>query len=252
MYDRNQVVRVMQGWIGLKKSDGSHRIIIDTYNSITPLPTVKMTYDYDYCACTYSACYHVPRYDAICPTEISCGRMIEKAKKMGIWVERDDFVPLPGDGIIYAWKDPKPKEDNTVGHDHIGMVLSVNNNTMKIGEGNMSGGKCGVRTLSINGANIRGFVCPNFGDRDIKSEIQVKEQTKNTDVSSYPTLRKGDKGVWVTLMQNCLKAHGYNLDNDGIFGTETYLNLIAYQKANIVKCKWADGICGQNTWRSFL
>lgn len=34
---RQSIVQVMQGWIGRKKSDGSHKAIIDIYNNHKPL-----------------------------------------------------------------------------------------------------------------------------------------------------------------------------------------------------------------------
>lgn len=63
-----------------------------------------------------------------------------------------------------------------------------------------------------------------------------------------PTLRKGSKGEYVTLMQTKLVQLGYNLEPygaDGSFGNKTLEALKQFQKDNGLK---ADGICGKNTW----
>lgn len=63
-----------------------------------------------------------------------------------------------------------------------------------------------------------------------------------------PTLRKGDKGEFVTLLQTLLLNRGYQLPKygaDGSFGNETLTAVKQFQK------DWGlteDGIVGKNTW----
>lgn len=252
MDDRQRIVSVMQSWYGAHQGDAKHHQIIDTFNTIG---VGKISYSDPWCAATTSAAYKICGLSNLFPSSASCGAQIDKAKKMGIWVEDDAYVPTAGDSIIFAWTDTKPKEDNTIGHDHTGIVEKVVGNTITTIEGNMvSKGVhlCGRRTFSVNAKNIRGYICPLGINASIPVKPESKPTTVNTDVSTYPELKKGDTGAWVVLMQNCLKAHGYNLNADGVFGEETRLNLIAYQKANIEKCRWADGICGKMTWASFV
>ena len=65
---RQKVVGIMQGWIGLKRSDKSHAPIIDTYNGNTPLPRgYKVTYTDAYCATTTSAAAIKAGYTDIIP-----------------------------------------------------------------------------------------------------------------------------------------------------------------------------------------
>ena len=63
-----------------------------------------------------------------------------------------------------------------------------------------------------------------------------------------PTLRRGDKGVYVTLLQTELINKGYDLGRwgaDGSFGAATEAAVKAFQKdAGLVD----DGIVGQKTW----
>lgn len=69
-----------------------------------------------------------------------------------------------------------------------------------------------------------------------------------TPVPNKPTLRKGNSGVYVTLMQTLLEKHGFSLapyGADGKFGNKTLEALKAFQSANGLA---VDGICGKNTW----
>ena len=63
-----------------------------------------------------------------------------------------------------------------------------------------------------------------------------------------PTIRQGDRGTYVTMMQEELQAVGYNIGStgaDGIFGKNTKSAVVAFQTNNGLK---ADGICGPATW----
>ena len=65
-----------------------------------------------------------------------------------------------------------------------------------------------------------------------------------------PTLRRGDKGEYVTLMQTKLIQLGYDLapwGADGKFGAKTEEALIKFQKDSGLE---PDGICGKKTWEA--
>lgn len=69
-------------------------------------------------------------------------------------------------------------------------------------------------------------------------------------VTKYPTLRKGDKGDWVAILQQKLIFNGYSLPHygiDGDFGSETEKAVKQFQKDNGLK---ADGIVGEKTWEA--
>ena len=165
---RQKVVGIMQGWVGLKRSNGSHAPIIDTYNGNTPRPRgYKVTYTDAYCATTTSAAAIKAGYTDIIPVECSCYYLIEKAKAMGIWQENDAYIPKPGDEVLYDWEDGAnyATTDNRGTPDHVGMVEAVSGTTIKVIEGNMSGGVVGRRDLKVNGRYIRGFICPNYASK---------------------------------------------------------------------------------------
>ena len=164
---RNAYIRQMQSWAGLKESDGSFRIVIDTYNSGLAAAVqrwgtrnVRMQYDWAWCACTVSAAAMAAGVADIVPIEISCPYMIEEAKRAGIWVENDAYVPTPGDIIMYDWQD-SGVGDNQGLADHVGMVERVNGNQLTIIEGNRND-SVSRRTIQINSMYIRGYIVPNF------------------------------------------------------------------------------------------
>ena len=62
----------------------------------------------------------------------------------------------------------------------------------------------------------------------------------------YPLVRRGDKGVYVAVLQDALNTLGHNAGViDGVFGTKTMDAVIRFQKANGLS---ADGVVGCNTW----
>lgn len=63
-----------------------------------------------------------------------------------------------------------------------------------------------------------------------------------------PTIRRGSRGVWVTVAQTELINKGYNCGTsgaDGIFGANTEKAVKAFQKDSGLK---EDGIIGRETW----
>ena len=77
--------------------------------------------------------------------------------------------------------------------------------------------------------------------------LQVPYVTR--DLNNYPTIRRGDRGNFVKILQYILNSYGYNLSLDGIFGTITSNAVLDFQKNNNLT---ADGIVGRNTWSRLL
>lgn len=161
-YSRSTVVKQAQAWIGLKESNGSHKQIIDLYNSHKPLARgYKVKYTDAWCATFVSAVAIKLGYTAIIPTECGCDKQIALFKKLGEWQEKDSYKPSPGDVIYYDWQD-SGSGDNTGGADHVGIVEKVSGNTITVIEGNKSDA-VGRRTLAVNGKFIRGYGVPKYG-----------------------------------------------------------------------------------------
>lgn len=67
---------------------------------------------------------------------------------------------------------------------------------------------------------------------------------------TLPTLRKGSKGEYVTMLQTLLTQQGYDLapyGADGSFGAKTETAVKQFQKDHGLK---VDGICGSATWNA--
>lgn len=205
----SEVVRLAQSWVGLKESDGSYKKIIDIYNKYTGKRprNVKMQYGWAWCACTWSALAIKLGYTNVMPIEISCQELIKAAIKMGIWVENDNYIPNPGDGVLYDWDD-SGKGDCTGWADHIGVVETVNKNSgyFVVIEGNY---KDAVkrRTVSINGRFIRGFITPKY---DEEKETVPKFDDTNKKINEI--VHEVIAGKWGSgdIRKNGLEKAGYD------------------------------------------
>lgn len=173
---RSKIVSLAQEWVGLNEADGSHKKIIDIYNSHTPLARgYKLKYTDAWCAGTVSALAIACGATDIIPTEVSCGKFIELAKKMGIWVETDDYVPSKADFVLYDWEDDGVG-DNVGAPNHIGTVETVVGNSITVIEGNYKN-SVARRNIFVNDKYIRGYIVPKYEDflSDNLEEIK-KEQ----------------------------------------------------------------------------
>lgn len=158
----SEMVKLAQSWIGKKESDGSHKMIIDIYNTYKPHPRgTKMQYDWAWCACTVSALAIELGYTDIVPIEMSCSRMIELAKSKGIWVETDSITPTPGMFLLYDWDDTSAKSENKGDPEHIGIVEKVSGGKITVIEGNY-GNAVKRRVIDVNGRYIRGYIAPKY------------------------------------------------------------------------------------------
>lgn len=63
--------------------------------------------------------------------------------------------------------------------------------------------------------------------------------------AEWPIVRQGDQGAAVVALQYLLRAEGYTLTADGIFGAQTNNAVRSFQTA---KGLTADGVVGPNTW----
>lgn len=170
---RDKVVAQAQSWIGKKESDGSHREIVDVYNSHKPLArNYAVKYTDAWCATFVSAVAIRCGITDILPTECGCEQMIALFKKLGEWVENDAYIPSPGDVIFYDWQDTGSGDDTGYA-DHVGIVEKVTSNTISVIEGNYSD-SVKRRKLQVNGKYIRGFGVPRYADAKEESPIPTK------------------------------------------------------------------------------
>lgn len=207
--DRQKIVSIMQEWIGGTTGSPIHHEIIDTYNTLNPLPRGhKLTESDPWCAATVTAAFIKAGYTKILPGECSCGKMIDQLKILSEWCESDSYVPNVGDLIFFAWNDPSPKSDNTEGHDHVGMVEFCAEGFIHTIEGNYSN-MVKRRTLKVDGANIRGFGVMRYDDG---AELWYKAQKGDT-LSKVCQKFGVNKADVVALNPKTIKAPLYWLYN---------------------------------------
>lgn len=161
---RQKFVKIAESYLGCKESDGSHKKIIDLYNTIKPLPVgYKMSYTDAWCAAYVSAMAQEAGLTSIVFPECGCERMLKLYSKAGRWMENDAYVPQPGDIIFYDWAD-NGVGDNRGYSDHVGIVVLVTNGKIKLIEGNASD-SVKYTERDVNGKSIRGFGLPDFASK---------------------------------------------------------------------------------------
>ena len=240
----SQVIAQALSWLGYNEADGSHKKIIDVYNSQKKLPrSYPVKYTDEWCATFVSAVAVKLGYTDIMPTECGCEEMIKLYQKIGCWDENDARVPNPGELIFYDWQDDG-KGDNKGYTNHVGIVVKVVGNNITVIEGNRNYSSVDYRTIAVNGKYIRGYAVPKY---DKETAEPVKESTVSIELN---VLRKGSKGEQVKALQRNLQSMGYDLGPvDGDFGSKTDAAVRAYQKN---KSLVVDGIVGQQTWNKLL
>ena len=170
---RQKVVKIAVSYLGCKEADGSHRKIIDLYNSHKPLARgYAVKYTDAWCSTFASAVAIAAGLTDIIPTECGCEKHIALFKKLGAWVENDAYVPKPGDYIFYDWQDGTnyATTDNTGAADHVGIVTEVNGSTITVIEGNMSDA-VGYRHIAVNGRYIRGYGVPKYASKATGTDV---------------------------------------------------------------------------------
>ena len=174
MAKASDIINLAKSWIGKKEADGSHKTIIDIYNSHKPLARgYAVQYTDSWCATFISALAIKLGCTDIIPTECGCGEMVALFQKLGVWVENDAYTPKAGDIIFYDWQD-NGAGDNKGWPDHVGIVEKVNGDKITVIEGNVNDA-VGRRTVTVNGKNIRGYAVPKY-----EAEVVAKPATTQT------------------------------------------------------------------------
>ncbi len=229
---RQSIVSIFEGWLGLKESDGSHMKIVDIYNDNKPLARgYKVRQKDAWCAVAGSAAAIEAGLTDIIPTECGCGEQIKLWQQMGRWQEKDDYVPQTGDYIYYDWQD-SGTGDNTGWPDHVGVVVSVSGNIIKVIEGNKNDA-VGYREIAVNARYIRGYGLPDYAGKAAASAPETSQETveeKREETYKMNTLKRGSKGNDVTIFESIMKKMGYyNGEIDTNFGPKCVAACNAFQ-----------------------
>lgn len=279
----SKVVEQAKAWLGCKESNGTHKAIIDIYNSHKPLARgYKVKYTDEWCATFVSAVSIKLGYTGVIPTECGCPQLIEMFKNLGAWDENDARVPNPGDIIFYDWED-NGKGDNNGRPNHVGIVEKVSGSTITIIEGNYNE-SVGRRTMKVNAKYIRGYGVPKYDteskpapkpvDNKISVTYQVWDDAKNVWLPNvkdredyagifghnvccvYANLSKGDVtyrvhtkgGKWLPAVKNRTDYAGiYNKPIDGLMMKTNTGKKIYYRVHIKTSNRWLPFVTGYST-----
>lgn len=267
-------------FLGCSEKDGSHKKIIDLYNSQRPLPRgYAVTYTDPWCAAFVSAVGIFLGISHILLPECGVGDMVRLYKAKNRFRTKD-YTPKMGDLIVYDWGgDGKG--------DHIGIVERCYGGKITVIEGNYKDA-VGRREVTCASKSILGYCTPDYdaisGKIDSVQKVQhylnftygaklvvdgiAGKKTKKALLAALQaewkidsdgifgpiTERAANKNVvgrgccgeTVRLLQMLLICVGYKLTADGIFGSKTENALRTYQKKTSLA---PDGLAGKNTFR---
>ncbi len=235
---RREYASTAMDYLGTKQGSSKHREIVDIYNSYLPHPRgYALTVTAPWCAAFDSAIAILCDMTDIIPVECSCGEQIKLWQRIGRWEEDDAYRPGTGDLLYYDWGDDG-KGDDTDAPDHVGIVVSVSDDTISVVEGNKGDSHIvGLRHVPVNGRYVRGYGLPDFAQ---KAEEPIP-CTVEVQVLQYRAT-----GEAVRALQALLNLRGrYGLKTDGSFGPATLKAVKAFQQYAQIS---VDGSVGPVTW----
>ena len=155
---RQKVVDQAMTWLGIKESDGSHRPLIDLYNTLDPLPVgYPMKYSDSWCAAYISVvALQVGLTDIILP-ECSCPRMTNDYKAIGRYNADRYYTPQIGDVVML-----ETNGNYSDGTDHVGFVIGVSSGSIQTIEGNCGDSCC---LMTRYPSEIHGYCLPDYASK---------------------------------------------------------------------------------------
>ena len=207
-----EIREIAKKYLGVKEGDITHRMLVDEWNKIYGNENkLFMKYNYPWCAMFSSLmCLKAGFTKNDVPLSTGTLSLIKLAKSKNLWIENDDYIPLPNDLILYEWSDGGNYENTDCDYDadHVGIVDSVDTDCFYVIEGNYSH-KVGIRKVPINGRYIRGFI------QISKLYNNVNNSITNINNENYINCAKeiinGKYGNGATR-KNKLLAKGYTIE----------------------------------------
>lgn len=199
------IIDIFKSWIGKNEYDGSHRVIIDTYNSWKPLARgYKVKYTDAWCDSTVSAAFiKANAVSLIGGTECGVAEHVIIFKKAGIW--KGKVKPKRGDIIVFDWQTDGLE-------DHIGIVESVEGNIVTTIEGNYRDA-VSRRVIAYNDKQIAGYARPKYGTK--------QAEKKDNEVTAKHTADLFDKSLAGTYIctANVNMRHGAGSAKNAVITT---------------------------------
>lgn len=182
-----------------------------------------------WCAMTISYLFtHADESQTQIPKSAVCSGIVRNIKRINISEIRK------GDIVIFDWNF-----DNE--NDHIGIVNDVTFKTIQTYDGNDSNDRFNL--------NIRDkkFVSKAYRpEYDVDNNSIGNNPIGNNRQITFPTIKRGSKGSYVTMLQIILNANGFNLVVDSECGLKTSQAIEQFQKNNALTI---DGVVGSMTWK---
>jgi len=162
---RMDVVSTAKQWLGTREGFAGHERIVGIYNSHEPLAQgYAVTTEDNWCAAFASTVAIQCGLTELIPTECGCERQIGLWQNLDRWIENDNYMPLPGDYIYYAWDDGWDLGDCTGWADHVGIVTGTAGPFIKVIEGNKDD-MVTYRIILRGNYQIRGYGLPDYGSK---------------------------------------------------------------------------------------
>lgn len=149
-------------WLGTREGFAGHEQIVQIYNSHEPLAQgYQLTTNDNWCCAFGSVVAIEMGLTDIIPTECGCERQTYLWQALGRWEENDNYMPLPGDYIYYAWDEGWDFGDCRGWSDHVGIVVGTAGPFIKVIEGNKD--DCVSYRIILRGNyQIRGYGLPDY------------------------------------------------------------------------------------------
>lgn len=247
-----EILDIARSYIGCKESDGSHKKIIDLYNSHKPLARgYAVRYSDAWCDTFVSAVAIKAGAVGLIGTECGCEEHINIFKNKGIWIEDGRITPKQGDIILYNWDDGTQPNDGY--SDHIGYVEQISGGTITIIEGNYKNA-VGRRTISVGHGNIRGYARPKYAS---ESPAQSNSDLIGSCKVEMKTFLKGAVDPQIKVVQLILKKlkykgkDGQKLEIDGSLGENTAYAIERFQRDHGLE-GINYGTVAKKTWKLLL
>ena len=171
-----------------------------------------------------------------------CSRSAQDYRDNDAWVH----TPEPGDQVFF---------NVSGGINHTGIVVSVSGGVVYTVEGNSSD-MVRRSAYGIGSAYIAGYGRPNWAAVSAEAEsapaAPADGAARCTVTLTLPVIEYGDRGEYVTLMQQRLIAKGFSCGPwgaDGDYGGGTKAALLQFQRKTGLA---ADGVCGAQSWARLL
>lgn len=233
--NRAAYVKTAVKYLGAKQGSKKHREIVDIFNSVKPSGEV-MNYSAPWCAASVTAwaikTLGKGTAEKAFPLDYNCGNLIQKAQRLGAWVEKDTYKPTAGDLIIFNWTGGAG--EIKVGADHVGVVEKVANGYIHTIEGNYTAASVvGRRSFPVGWGYIRGFIVPRYD--------KISKPSNDTATAKKPakTENKGSDGV----VYRVNSWDGLNVRKGAGVNYKVITALPDKTKVTITKTKYGWGYC---------